>query len=256
MKIAWVSEKGVATMNVVAIIPARCGSKSVLDKNIKRLAGHPLLAYSIATAKLTKGIDRVIVSTDSEKYARIAKQYGAEVPFLRPADISQDSSSDLDVVNHLLKWLKETEGAIPEYLVHLRPTTPLRDAACVNAGVELIKNSPQATALRSVHEMAQSAYKTFEISDLYLRSVDTGSLDVELSNRPRQQFKRTYDANGYVDVIRTAHVLECQKMHGDKVLAYVTPKVEEVDTLDDFDYLEYKAGKCKDLISKIFGQYS
>ena len=112
--------------DIIAIIPARSGSKSLMDKNIKLLSGHPLIAYSIAAAKLSKGIDRIIVSTNSEKYADIARQYGAEVPFIRPDRYSTDTSTDRDFLIHAMKWLKENEDTLPEYWVHLRPTTPLR----------------------------------------------------------------------------------------------------------------------------------
>ena len=120
----------------IAIIPARSGSKGVPDKNIKLLAAKPLMAYSIMAARLARNIDRVIVSTDSEKYADIAREYGAEVPFLRPNSISTDTSSDYQFIRHALDWLVENEGTQPEYLVHLRPTTPLREVCYIDLAVE------------------------------------------------------------------------------------------------------------------------
>ena len=149
--------------DIVAVIPARAGSKGVIGKNIKLLAGHPLLAYSIAVARLARSIDRIIVSTDSEEYASIAREYGAEVPFLRPDDISGDTSTDYDFVRHLLDWMLCNEGSTPKYLVHLRPTTPLREENYIDAAVNLTRRTDSATALRSVHEMSESAYKAFEI---------------------------------------------------------------------------------------------
>ena len=122
-----------------------------------------MIAYSIAAARLTKNIDRVIVSTDSQKYADIAAQYGAEVPFLRPVEISGDTSTDYLCIKHALDWLQDQGGSQPEYLVHLRPTTPLRDSRCIEDAIELLRNNEVATALRSVHEMSESAYKTMEI---------------------------------------------------------------------------------------------
>ena len=240
--------------NIVAIIPARSGSKGIPNKNIKLLAGKPLLAHSIAVARLTDGIDRVIVSTDSKHYANIAREYGAEVPFLRPAEISGDSSMDYEMIKHLLDWMQNNEGYQPEYLVHLRPTTPLRKAADIEAAVECMKRAHYASALRSVHEMSESAYKTFEIEDGYLRCVCSGSTDVEAANRPRQTYAKTYHANGYVDVIRTAYVIENNKLHGDHVVAFVTPHVIEVDTADDFDYLEYQVEKNPAIVKKLFGK--
>ncbi|MEI6152939.1 MAG: acylneuraminate cytidylyltransferase family protein [Deltaproteobacteria bacterium] len=238
--------------NVVAVIPARSGSKGVVDKNIRLLAGYPLLAYSIAAAQLANSIDRVIVSTDSEKYADIARKYGAAVPFLRPPEISSDNSTDYDFVKHLLDWMFQDEGKLPEHLIHLRPTTPLREASYIDRAIQLIKQSDQATALRSVHEMSESAYKAFEIEGDCLKSVGSHSFALDTFNDPRQKFNKTYQANGYVDIIKTKYVIENKKLHGDKVLAFVTPSVVEVDTADDFDHLEYLAAKNPAIVNSLF----
>ena len=238
---------------VVAVIPARSGSKGVIDKNIKLLGGHPLIAYSIAAAQLASGIKRVIVSTDSEEYASIACEYGAEVPFLRPVEISGDTSADYDFVRHLLDWMLCNEGNMPKYLVHLRPTTPLREENYIDAAINLIKKTDSATALRSVHEMSESAYKAFEIEGDYLKSIGSNSFTLDAFNNPRQRFKKTYQANGYVDVIKTEYVIENKKLHGDHVIAFVTPRVVEVDTVDDFDYLEYLVAKEPMIVNSLFG---
>lgn len=239
--------------NVVAVIPARSGSKGVPDKNIKLLAGHPLITYSIAAARLTVSIDRIIVSTDSEEYANIARKYGVEVPFLRPDEISGDTSTDYDFVRHLLDWMLYNEGNLPKYLVHLRPTTPLRNVTYIEAAIERIKRANYATALRSVHEMSESAYKAFEIEGGCLKSFGSNSFALDIANDPRQRFKKTYQANGYVDVIKTEYVIENKKLHGDHVLAFVTPHVIEIDTAEDFDYLEYQVVKNPTIINKLFG---
>ena len=238
--------------DVVAVIPARSGSKSVVDKNIKLLGGHPLIAYSIAAAKLANGIDRVIVSTNSIEYASIAREYGAEVPFLRPPEISGDNSTDYECIKHILDWMQNEENFLPTYLVHLRPTTPLREINYIDMAIDLIKKTKYATALRSVHEMSESAYKTFEIEGDYLKSVGSNSFALDASNDPRQSFNKTYQANGYVDIIKTEYVIENNKLHGDRVIAFVTPRVVEVDTPDDFDYLEYQMAKNPVIVKKLF----
>lgn len=238
---------------VIAVIPARSGSKGVQDKNIKCLAGNPLIAFSIAAAKLTDNIDRVIVSTDSEQYAGIARAHGAEVPFLRPPEISGDCSTDYEWIRNLLDWIQEAEGRQPRYLVHLRPTTPLREVYYIHAAVEKMKQIDSATALRSVHEMSESAYKTLEIDRGYLKAVGSGSLDLEDCNEPRQSFKKTYHGNGYVDIIRSSFVLENKKIHGDRVYAYITPRICEIDTIDDFEYLEYQVQKSPNIVRSLFG---
>ena len=125
----------VAKGMVTALIPARGGSKGVPRKNIKDLGGFPLIAYSIAAAKISKVISRIIISTDDEEVAVTAKRLGGEVPFMRPAELATDTSTDIDFVHHAMEWLQQNEGHIPEYFVHLRPTTPLRDAELMDAAI-------------------------------------------------------------------------------------------------------------------------
>ena len=126
---------------VVALIPARAGSKGVPNKNIRLLGGHPLLAWSIAACLKSSTIDRVIVSTDSTEYASLAIKLGAEAPFLRPVEISGDRSTDYDFIVHAMDWLAAEKGA-PEYLVHIRPTTPLRDQKMIDDAVAAFMKSP------------------------------------------------------------------------------------------------------------------
>ncbi len=238
--------------NVVAIIPARSGSKGVVDKNIKLLAGYPLIAYSISAARLAKSIDRIIVSTDSEEYADIAQKYGAEVPFLRPAKISGDKSMDYDFFKHLIEWFRQSEGEVPEYLVHLRPTSPLRNPVHVDLAINAIMNDASATALRSVHEMTETTYKTFEIENGFLKCVCSGSLDIETTGKPRQDYPKTYDGNGYVDVVKSSYILEKRRIHGDHVIAHITPRIHEVDTIEDFNYLKYQVSSDPTLVKSLF----
>ena len=238
--------------DVVAIIPARSGSKGVPDKNIKLLAGHPLIAYSIAVARLANGIDRVIISTDSEKYAQIARKYGAEVPFLRPAEISGDGSTAYDFIKHALDWMDAHEGHSPTYIVLLLPTTPLREICYIESAIKIIINNDKASGLRSIHEMSETAYKTVEIDGGYMKCICSGSFDVDTANLPRQGYPKTYQPNGYVDIIKSDYVIENGKLFGYRVIAYVTPRVIEVDTVDDFDYLEYQAAKKPSILKKLF----
>ena len=238
--------------STIAIIPARSGSKGVIDKNIRVLSGRPLIAYSIQAALIADNIDRVIVSTDSEHYACIAREYGAEVPFLRPVEISTDFSSDYDLMKHALDWLKTSEGKIPEYIVHLRPTTPLRDPAIVDAAVEVFQKDKDATSLRSVHEMSESAYKCLCIEAGHLRALIPSSCDLEQVNRARQFFPKTYHGNGYVDILRCKYVLRYAKIHGDRVMAYATDVIHEVDSETDFDYITYQTSRDQSLVERLF----
>tara|TARA_B100000676_G_scaffold217281_1_gene214005 strand:+ start:2905 stop:3627 length:723 start_codon:yes stop_codon:yes gene_type:complete len=236
----------------VALIPARSGSKGVKNKNILQLNGLPLLAFSIRAALLSKEINRVIVSTDSKKYKEIALEFGAEVPFIRPKNISGDKSNDYEFVKHALNWFASKEGTIPSQIVQLRPTTPLRDPKLIDKAIREFKKNKTATALRSVHIMSESAYKCFHIKNKHLESVCTRSPDLDLLNNPRQSFSKTYQGNGYVDVLKTSYILKQNKLHGNKVMAFVTPKTFEIDTKDDFKYIEYQVLQDKNLYNRLF----
>lgn len=228
---------------IYSIIPARGGSKGVPGKNIRPLAGHPLIAWSIQSSRMSKRIHRTIVSTDSPEIAEVAKHYGAEVPFLRPAEISGDRSTDYEFIAHALDWFRKHEGKAPEYWVHVRPTTPLRDPAVMDQAIAAFEASPNSTALRSAHPMSESAYKAFEIREGLLASVGSGSFELDAANEARQKFPPTYQANGYVDVLRTSFIDEHKRIHGNRVLGFVTEPVTEVDTQEDFDYLEFLAAR-------------
>lgn len=237
---------------VVALVPARAGSKGVPNKNIRSLAGHPLLAYSVRAGVKAGNIDRVIVSTDSAEYADIAKRYGAEAPFLRPAPFAGDRSSDYEFVAHALDWMEQHEKRLPDLIVHLRPTTPLREASRVAAAVTALGLDADATALRSVHEMSESAYKCFEIEEQRLKTVASGFFELDAANQARQLFPKTYHANGYVDVLKTAFIRAYGRIHGNRVTAFITPPVVEVDTEADFALIEYQASSNPAITNQLF----
>lgn len=228
-------------MDVVAIIPARSGSKSVKNKNISLLSGYPLIAYSIAAAKLCPDISRVIVSTDSEHYAEIANKYGAEVPFIRPSEYATDTSTDRDFLIHAMKWLDDNEQYTPEYWVHLRPTTPLRDPAYIEQAIAEIKQNLNATSLRSGHKAPESPLKWFT-KDIngYFKGL-LGNDDVpEAYNLPKEVFDDVYIPDGYVDVVRRSFVMSSSMIHGDKIIGFESPVCLEVDSIEEFNYIQYQ----------------
>ena len=239
-------------MNIIAVIPARSGSKGVPDKNIRELAGKPLIAYSIMAAQKTKLIDRIIVSTDSERYASLAKGYGAEVPFLRPAEIAGDYSTDYEFMKHVIDWLIENENYYPDFVLNLRPVTPFREPQLINKAIQILIDSSEATSLRSAHEMSETAYKMCEIDGGYFKSICTESYDHDYSNKPRQAFPTTYTPNGYVDVLRTSFINENKLLYGNRVKAFLTPVSFEVDTLEDFNLLEWLINKDNNIFKQIF----
>lgn len=235
-------------MNAIALIGARSGSKGVPGKNIRDLCGHPLLAWSIKAAQ--KAGLRAIVSTDSREYAEIAHSYDAQV-ITRPEEISQDSSTDLEFVKHAIEHVPPVD-----YIVHLRPTTPFRDPAFIKRALDSMLEHPEATALRSVHEMPESAWKTCEIekhTGMLLPLMVRSDEALDFINDPRQVFSATHHPNGYVDILRSDFIRESGLMHGSKVLAFITPKVTEVDSEEDFEMLEWQSFRHPDLVCRIFG---
>tara|TARA_E500000331_G_C17235521_1_gene704594 strand:+ start:307 stop:1032 length:726 start_codon:yes stop_codon:yes gene_type:complete len=238
--------------NNFAIIPARSGSKGVKNKNIKDFGGYPLLAWTINICKKCKSIDRIFLSTDSEEYADIGKFYGAEVPFIRPNNIAGDKSTDLEFINHFIDWL-DSNRLKCRNILHMRPTTPLRDPKIIEDALISFEKSDSTSALRSVHKMSESAYKTFEISgNGFLQCVGSKSALLDESNKARQQFPETYFANGYVDVLSYDFIKNNQLLHGRKVMPFFTECAYEVDTPDDFEFLEFILSKNPSLIKFVF----
>lgn len=225
--------------SVYAIIPARSGSKGVKNKNIKLLCGYPMIAYSIVAAKLANTIDRVLVSTDSVDYAKLACKYGAETPFLRPTEISQDNSTDLEFMQHCINWLYENEGSVPEYFVHLRPTNPLRQLEYINTAVHEIKKDKESSSLRSAHLASNTPYKWFRKSeDGYFRSI-LGDRTNDEANNPRQKFEDVYVPDGYVDVLKTEFIVKNNLIHGQNMIPFIVPECIDIDAKKDIELLEF-----------------
>ena len=237
-------------MKIFALVTARSGSKGVREKNIKNIGGHSLLEWSIKSCLKAQSISQVYLSTDSDDYANIGKESGALVPFLRPKDLASDTANDLDVIKHFLSVVDEKSDA----LVHIRPTTPLRDPLILDKAIEMFfHKKTELTSLRSVHPMSESAYKSFEVDGKGFLST-IGSIESgDKANLPRQAFPKTYIANGYVDVLDPSYILKENKLHGDKILAFQTPVVTEVDSIEDLEYLEWQITKQPQLLKTIFG---
>jgi len=225
--------------STVAIIPARSGSKSVPGKNIADLAGYPVLAYSIAVARLSQEIDRVLVSTDINDYADLAREYGAEAPFLRPAELASDSAGDLEVLRHVMDWMSDHEHHVPEYWVYLRPSTPLRDPVLVDQAVRQFKDVEEAVSLRSAHPAPESPRKWFRKSgDNFIPLMDDGTLAD--SHQPKEAFDVAFVPDGYVDIFKASQVLGKGVLHKDRIMAFVSPVTTEIDSAEELDYLRHQ----------------
>jgi CMP-N,N'-diacetyllegionaminic acid synthase len=224
---------------VIALIPARGGSKSVPRKNLLPVAGRPLIAYSILHAKACPSITRIIVSTDDDEIAEVAKSYGAEVPFKRPAEAASDTATDFQVFQHALTWLAEHESYAPELVVHLRPTGPVRETALIERAVQLMLETPEADALRSVGTAEQTPYKMWRIEGSFLRPLIELPGYHEAHSMPRQKLPVAYWQNGYVDIVRPRTILELASMTGRVVLPFIVEgKIHELDYLDQIPALE------------------
>lgn len=221
---------------VLAIIPARGGSKSIPRKNIRNFAGYPLIAYSIAAGKAAKNVTRLLVSTDDEEIASIAKDYGAEIPFLRPTELSQDDTPDLPVFQHALSWLEENEGYHPDILVQLRPTSPLRRTIHIDHAVQRLLEHPEADSVRTVCVPFQNPYKMWRIGeDGFLHTLLTFDMP-EPYNLPRQALPDVYWQTGYVDAAWTDTIQGKNSMTGDNILPLIIGAEEwiDIDSPDDW----------------------
>ncbi|MBL8090138.1 MAG: acylneuraminate cytidylyltransferase [Anaerolineales bacterium] len=228
--------------NILALIPARGGSKGIPRKNIRSFAGYPLIAWSIAAAKQSKLVTRIIVSTDDEEIAKVAREWGAEAPFLRPAEISQDKTTDLPVFEHTLKWLEDVEGYRPDIVIQLRPTSPIRPQGMVDNAIRILQNHKDADCVRGVVVAGQNPFKMWrfngEDKPLYpLLEVDGIK---EPYNAPRQILPPVYWQTGHIDAIRTSTISEKKSLTGDVIYPLVIDSkyTVDIDTLSDWSKYE------------------
>ncbi len=223
---------------VLALIPARGGSKGIPRKNIRPFAGYPLIAYSIAAGLQAETVTRVLVSTDDEEIATIARRYGAETPFLRPAELAGDRTLDLPVFQHALRWLAEHENYHPQVVVHLRPTTPLRPPNLVDRAVRLLLAHPEADSVRGLTPAHQNPFKMWlmEGEDKPIRPLTTVPGIQEPYNAPRQVLPQAYMHTGLIDAVRPSVILEKNSMSGQVILPVLfEPQYDiDLDTPDDW----------------------
>jgi CMP-N,N'-diacetyllegionaminic acid synthase len=218
----------------IAIIPARSGSKGIIDKNVQELFGHPLIAWSILAAKKSNFQD-VFVSTDSKEYADIAIKYGAKVPFLRPENLSGDQATDDQFLNHAIQKLKNN-GITPNYIGHIRPTTPCRQVSQLNKALQNIQKT-KSPYLRSCHKATESPMKWYYKRKNKGISLSEEHLGIE-ANLPRQLFEDVYIPNGYVDILNVNHFISNQDLYSNNLTIFETEEVVEVDNSYDFKRLE------------------
>ncbi|MGQ9833881.1 MAG: cytidylyltransferase domain-containing protein [Candidatus Villigracilaceae bacterium] len=228
---------------VLAVIPARGGSKGIPRKNIRLFAGYPLIAYSIAAGLQAATVTRTIVSTDDEEIAAVARQFGAETPFIRPAELAQDKTTDLPVFQHALRWLAEHENYQPDVVVQLRPTSPIRPRDCVDRAVRLLLDHQDADCVRGVVPAGQNPHKMWRLPEgengPMKNLLEVPGLP-EPYNAPRQILPDVYWQTGHVDAIRAATILQKGSMSGERIYPLIIDPRYTVDLDNLYDWAKYE----------------
>ncbi|WP_435151269.1 acylneuraminate cytidylyltransferase family protein [Candidatus Pelagibacter bacterium nBUS_44] len=201
------------------LIPARKNSKGIKNKNIVKLKDKELIYYTIQTAKKVKLASEIIVSTDSKKIANISKKYGASVPFLRPKKFSGDNSPDIDVFKHYISWLRNKKKKIPDYIIHLRATTPFRSHKVINKAIDLIKSDKSISSLRSMRQSIFTPFKMWTIKNKFC--VPLMKNKIEKHSLSRQSLQKTYDHISYVDILYIKKTILKNSMTGKKVYPFI-----------------------------------
>lgn len=221
-------------MKILAIIPARGGSKDIPNKNIVDVNGLPLIAYTIKAAQGSSFIDRSIVSTDDEKIATIAKEYGAEAPFLRPEYASTDEAPAIDVIRHALKWLEENDSYIPDAVVYLQPTSPLRKTCHIDEALKIFSEHKEVDSLVSVIKPPHNFHpiKLMRLSGKYLEPYlkEGGMQKLDRHNMPV-----FFARNGPAILISKIEIFNNNKLYGKKIIAYEMDKISSHDIDEPVD---------------------
>lgn len=215
----------------LAIITARSGSKGLKDKNIKNLCGKPMIAYTIEAAKKSGIFEDIFVSTDSEKYAQIAKDYGAQVPYLRPDSLASDTASSMDVIEHTILEL-EKSGLKYDYFILLQPTSPLRDEKDILKAIELLFEK-NANAIVSVCEVDHSPLLMNTLEE----SLSMDKFIPNNINNRRQDLAKYYRLNGAIYLSSIEYFLQYKDFYKEKSYAYIMDDKASIDIDGDVDFL-------------------
>jgi CMP-N,N'-diacetyllegionaminic acid synthase len=219
-------------MNIVGFIPARGGSKGIPNKNIYPVNGKPLIAYAIETALKSK-IERTIVSTDSEEIAAIARKHGAVVPFLRPKELAQDDSPMNDALLYTINKLRDEEHYVPEIIVLLHPTTPLRTVKHINESVDLLISKKADTVVSVSPPMEHPAEMVYWDADGVMRNILEGT--IVGGKTQRQGYTECYFLNGVIYTFLAENLRMFGGWRGKKIIPYLIRQIEsiDIDSMDD-----------------------
>ena len=215
----------------VGLITARGGSKGIPRKNVRMLAGKPLIAWTIEAARAASRVDRLSVSTDSLEIADVAIQYGAEVPFMRPPELALDNSSHLDVALHALQWIENNQDEQIDYLVTLQPTSPLRIASDIEGAMELASKS-DTDAVIGVCEAESHPYLMHQLAS---NGVLTPFVASDIKYLRRQDLPLAYRINGAVYVHDAQRLKASRVWFPSNVVGYVMPNERSLDVDTEWD---------------------
>lgn len=223
---------------IIGIIPARGGSKGLPGKNIKMLCGKPLIAWSIEAGLASQYIDEVMVTTDSEEIADIARGFGATVPFIRPTELASDIATSFDTIKHSIDFYRNNLGKAFDYVVLLEPTSPLRDKDDIDKSIEQLLSKKNAMAIVGIS-------KTESQNPAFLVKKDNQDFLVGYENKPvnvirRQDIEEVYFFEGSVYVSDIDELLSKKTFYHERTIGYEVPKWKsfEVDDIDDFVVIE------------------
>lgn len=209
----------ISNKSLLAIILARGGSKRLPNKNILPLAGKPLIAWTIEAAKQSKYIDRVIVSTDSKSIAAIAKNHGAEIPFMRPKALASDKATSADAMLHTLRWIRENECELYDYFVLLQPTSPLRTSKHIDEACRFITKYPSAYSVISVGKFEKDLRYMYKKTDDVLRPY----------SKNKKLTSSLYYPNGAIYITKTKQFLQRKSVFEGKIISYLMNEQSSID---------------------------
>ena len=229
--------KKIKKNSIWGFVPARSGSKSIKNKNIMLYKKIPLLVHSLKILKRIKVIDKVFLSSDSQKYNNIAKKYLKFNFHLRPSKYSKNNTTDYETIHNFLHNV--STDYLPEFIIFLRPTSPNRSKKIILSAIKnFTKNKNKFSSLRSVSRMTNPSFKTFRIIENKLCSIIKKDFNLDKFNKSRQSYDTTYLPNGYIDIVKTRIIIKEKKFHGNKVMPLlINDFVLDIDELNDLKKL-------------------
>ena len=221
---------------IIAIVPARQGSKGLVKKNTTDFLGKPLLVWSIEAARKSKYVDRLIVSTDSTEIAIIGEKNGAEIPFIRPSFLSEDNSTSIDVIHHAIEFMREKLGEKFDFVVLLEPTSPFRTSEDLDLAFEKLVGSPDAKSLVSVGE-SESQHRALQFSITESDFISVGPSSKGFVHARRQDLVKSYFLDGsiYISCIHT--LFEFMSFVHGQTLTFSLPKWKNIEIDDEYDHV-------------------